>query len=170
MSNRKNTSVEQTTTATATVKKDKVILRKPSGTRESQGWAGEVIHSNGTREFVPEQMRENLTEQELAMTKLGNIIKAIADATNYAAQKNCDVSGIILTHGVACIQMWDAYLKVVKSRKDAKSALKGTDEEKKAKWDAIKGPLNSAVRRETLKMELYAEEKILLGEPRKAIG
>ena len=157
-------------TTTATVKKDKVILRKPSGTRESQGWAGEIIHSDGRREFVPEMMSENLTDQELAMTKLGNIIKAIADATNYAAQKNCDVSGIILTHGVACIQMWDAYLKVVKARKDAKSAIKGTDEQRKAKWDAIKGPLNSAVRRESLKMELYAEERILAGEPRKVIG
>lgn len=164
MSKNNETKVEVQTSKAA-----KVILRKPAGAKDSMGWVGEVIHTDGKREFVPELFKEVWTDQELAMTKIGNLVKAIADCTNYAAQKGYRYSGIIGKHGLACLQQWDAYAKAVQNRKDARDKITGTPEEKKEAWEKIKGPFNSAVRSQMLKMELLTEE-ILQGEPKKALN
>lgn len=166
MSKNNETKVEVQTSKAA-----KVILRKPAGSKDSMGWVGEVIHTDGKREFVPELFKEiwEHTEQELAMTKIGNLVKAISDCTNYAAQMGYRYSGIIGKHGLACLQQWDAYVKAVRDRKDARDKLNGTPEEKKEAWEKIKGPFNSAVRTQVLKMELLTEE-ILRGEPKKALN
>lgn len=164
MSKNNETKVEVQTSKAA-----KVILRKPAGAKDGMGWVGEAIHTDGKREFVPELFKEVWTEQELAMTKIGNLVKVIADCTNYAAQKGYRYSGIIGKHGLACLQQWDAYAKAVRNRKDARDKLTGTPEEKKEAWEKIKGPFNSAVRTQTLNMELLTEE-ILQGEPKKALN
>lgn len=164
-----NKAEVQSNTAKATEKKAKVILRKPAGAKENQGWTGEVINPDKTRYFVPESFKEGWTEEELAMTKVGNLVKAIADSTAYAAKFNLDYSAIIGKHGIECITAWDAYTKAVKARKDKRDSLTGTTQEKKDKWETIKGPFNSAVRVQMLKMELLTE-KILAGEPKKALN
>lgn len=156
----------------STAKKAKVILRKPSGTKISQGWAGEIINPDGTRAFVPEAFREELEEAEINMTKIGHMIKAIADATVFAASKELDVSAIIKRWGVDCVTMWADFQKHAKARKEARAKAEDglkTPEERRAAWDKVKEPYNSAVRRASLKMELLAED-ILAGEPKKAIG
>lgn len=166
MSRNKTTSVE---VQERDAKTPKVILRKPGGARENQGWVGEVIRADGTRGFVPEMFKEVWTDEELAMTKVGNLVKAIADATNFAAKNGYRCSLIIKTHGIDCLQQWDAYVKAVEARKDARKALDGTADERRGKWEEIKGPFNSRVRIELLKMELLTE-KILAGEPKKALN
>lgn len=148
----------------------KVILRKPAGSKDGQGWTGEVIYTDGRREFVPELFKEAWDETELAMAKIGNLVKAIADATNYALNKGYDVSGIIKKHGGNCLVRWDDYAKAVAARKEARNAVKGnTPDEKRAAWERVKGPYNSRVRTAVLQMELLTEA-ILAGEPRKALA
>ena len=169
----KQKSEQTTQTTTEAVQTPKVIIRKPGGANERQGWVGEVINPDKTRYFVPELFKEELTEQELAMTKIGNCIKAIADATVFAAQKNYRVSEIILLHGVDCIAAWQAYTKAVKERKEARAKSdegKTTREAKAEAWDKIKGKYNSAVRVASLKMEMLYEDKIAKGEPKKILN
>lgn len=153
-------------------KVNKIILRKPTGTKVSQGWAAEVIATDGTRYFVPELFKDELVDAELNMTKGGHLVKVISDATVYAALRKFDVSGIITTWGVQAVQTYDQFTKAVRDRKNARAKSdegKTTREEKAAAWEKIKEPYNKAVRRMTLKMELLAED-ILDAGSNKVIG
>lgn len=155
---------------TKQAKVNKIILRKPNGTRVSQGWAAEVIRPDATRYFVPEQFKDELIEEELNMTKGGHLVKVISDATVYASIKKFDVSGIIQKWGVQAVQQYDAFAKAVRNRAEARKNVSGsTKQEKSDAWQKIKEPYNKAVRRETLKMELLAEDILDAGSD-KVIG
>lgn len=160
------------TTAVQNTKRAKVILRKPVGVKPTTGWSGEVIFPDKSRKFVPEYFNENWSDEELNMSKAGHIVKAIADSTRYAAEKNYDCSDIIMRFGIQAMEYWDAFLKATDKRRTAKkTAQEGkSGEEAKKAWDDIKDEYNSAVRRCTLKMELLAEDIFDGKSPAKSIG
>lgn len=156
----------------AVAKYPKVILRKPVGVKETFGWAGEVLMSETERRFVPETFKDSWTIEEINMSKLGHIVKAIADATRYAAVNNYKVSNIILKFGVDAMDKWDAFTKATEARRTAKKNAEGElkGDAKKAAWDAVKDPYNRAVKRATLAMELLAEDIFDNAPAKKCIG
>lgn len=150
----------------------KVILRKPAGTKETFGWAGEILLSKTERRFVPEYLKEGWTKEEINMSKNGHIVKAIADSTVYAAIKGYNHSGIIHKFGPDCIEKWEAYTAAMDARKTAKKNAEGDKEgeARKAAWDSVKEPYNRAVKRALLAMELLAEDIFAGQSPAKVIG